>query len=169
MKIQAGQHVHKEYRGVYTNPHEIQKAQREKKIKCTTETPNLRSQSQLFKFRNHCFICGQAVKGTEREVYPVRTNHLQTNNLKVCQEQKDDWAVAVRGLAASISGQVRLYQKKKDENRGRPKNDLKENHFKKLVDYLHQHDDEQIKIKDLANKINNLFGENVYSTVHMKK
>lgn len=112
MKIQAGQHVHKEYRGVYTNPHEIQKAQREKKIKCTTETPNLRSQSQLFKFRNHCFIYGQAVKGTEREVYPVRTNHLQTNNLKVCQEQKDDWAVAVRGLAASISGQVRLYQKK---------------------------------------------------------
>lgn len=83
-----------------------------KKIKCTTETPNLRSRSQLFKFRNHCFICGQAVKGTEREVYPVRTNHLQTNNLKVCQEQKDDWAVAVRGLAASISGQVRLYQKK---------------------------------------------------------
>lgn len=31
LEIQAGQHVHKKCRRVYTNPHEIQKAQREKK------------------------------------------------------------------------------------------------------------------------------------------
>lgn len=42
---------------------------------------------------------------------------------------------------------------KKDENRSRPKNDLKENNFKKLVDYLHQHEDVQITIKDLVNRI----------------
>lgn len=31
LEIQVGQHVHKECRRVYTNPHEIQKAQRDKK------------------------------------------------------------------------------------------------------------------------------------------
>lgn len=102
LEIQAGQHVH-ECRRVYTNPHEIQKAQREKKIKCTAETPKLRSQSHLFNFRTHCFICGQAVKGKETEVYPIRTNDLQTNILKVCQERNDDWAVAVRGRIETIN------------------------------------------------------------------
>lgn len=89
MEIQAGQHVHKKCRRVYTNPHEIQKAQREKK-KCTTETPKLRSQSQLFNFRTHCFICGQAVKGKEIKVYSVRINDLQTTIIKVCQERNND-------------------------------------------------------------------------------
>lgn len=154
------------------------------KIKCITETQKLRSQSQLFNFRTHCFICGQAVKGKEIEVYLVRTNDLPTTNLKVCQERNDDWAVAARGRIETINNlhaaDAIFHQtcsvpkgffpdSKKDENRGRPKNGLKENHFKKLVDYLHQHYDEQITIKDFINKINNLCGENVYSPVHLKK
>lgn len=73
------------------------------KIKCITETQKLRSQSQLFNFRTHCFICGQAVKGKEIEVYLVRTNDLPTTNLKVCQERNDDWAVAARGRIETIN------------------------------------------------------------------
>lgn len=164
----------------------------ERKKKCTTETPKLRSQSQLFNFRTHCFICGQAVKGKEIKVYSVRINDLQTTIIKVCQERNNDWILAVRWRIETINdlhaGDAIYHQtcsvnfrtskavpkaffsdSKKDGNRGRLKNDLKENHFKKLVDYLHQRDDEQITIKDLVNKINNLWGENVYSLDHLKR
>lgn len=125
-------------------------------------------------------------------MYPVRTNNLQTTILKVCQERNDDWAVAVRGRIETINdihAADAIYHQtcsvnfrtgkavpkaffpdsKKDENRVDPKNCIKENHFKKLVDYLHQHDDEQITIKDLVNNINNLCGENFYSPVHLKR
>lgn len=177
-------------KSIYQSTRNSKGSTREKK--CTTETTKLRSQSQLFNFRTHCFICGQAVKGKEIEVYSVRTNNLQTTIIKVCHERNNDWTPAVRGRIETINdlhaGDAIYHQtcsvnfrtskavpkaffsdSKKDGNRGRPKNDLKENHFKKLVDYLHQRDDEQITIKDLVNKINNLWGENVYSPDHLKR
>lgn len=100
LDTQARQYVHKDCRRIYTNPNEIQKAQQEKKINCTENTPKL----HLFNFRTHCFICGQAVKDKEIGMYPVRTNDFQTTVLKVCQERNDEWAVAVRGRIETING-----------------------------------------------------------------
>lgn len=94
MEIQAGQHVHKEC-SIYQSTRNLKRLNERKKS--TTETSQLRSQSQLSNFRTHRFICGQAVKGKRKEVYPVPTNGLHTTILKVCQERNDDWAVAVRG------------------------------------------------------------------------
>lgn len=102
----------------------------------------------IFYFRTHCFICGQAVKGREIDVFPVRTNDLQTTVLKVCQEQNDDWAVTVRGRIETINDLHAadvIYNQtcsvdfrtskavpktffpvsKRDDNRGRPKKHLK--------------------------------------------
>jgi hypothetical protein len=62
LDAQAGQYVHKECRRIYTNPNEIQKVTREKKVTSDSASiPKLRSKSLSFDFRTHCFICGQHV------------------------------------------------------------------------------------------------------------
>ena len=90
-----------ERRRAYTNSKaisEITKAQ----PNCSP-TRNIRSQTSLVQFRDHCLLCGHPAKysGNKRgnDVFPVRTSDVQASFMQVCTERNanDTWAHIIRG------------------------------------------------------------------------
>ncbi|CAG2255699.1 unnamed protein product [Mytilus edulis] len=196
LNVESGQFVHQSCRRTYTNPTEILGYNRKKNIlkKIKVKTPGLRSKSQ-FNFQDHCFLCGiEATKNKKKgsEVFLVRTDDFQTRIIQVCNERDDEWASEIQGRLQSISdphAADALYhqacsvnfrtnkkiplafspspKKKENSSRGRPA--AYEDYFLNIVEYLKNHDDEQITIKELVDKMNDSCGEQAYSSVYLKK
>ncbi|VDI00550.1 Hypothetical predicted protein [Mytilus galloprovincialis] len=111
---------------------------------------------------------------------------------QVCNDRDDEWAVEVRGRLECVGDlhaadalyhqtcSVNFRTSKKIPKAFSPDSKGKENNYQgrpaaygeqflKIVDYLKQHEDEQITIAELVNKMNELCGEQAYSSVYMKK
>ncbi|CAC5381294.1 unnamed protein product [Mytilus coruscus] len=107
-------------------------------------------------------------------------------------ERDDEWASEIQGRLQSISdlhAADALYhqacsvnfrtnkkiplafssapKKKENSSRGRPA--AYEEYFLNIVEYLKNHDDEQITIKELVDKMNDSCGEQAYSSVYLKR
>ncbi|CAC5395350.1 unnamed protein product [Mytilus coruscus] len=125
--------------------------------------------------------------------FPVRTDDFQRRIEQVCNDRDDEWAAEVRGRLQCISdlhAADALYHQtcsvnfrtskkvpkafspdtkaiKENNSQGRPA--AYGEQFLKIVDYLKEHEDQQITIAELVNKMNELCGEQAYSSVYMKK
>ncbi|CAC5403501.1 unnamed protein product [Mytilus coruscus] len=192
----AGQFVHQECRKLYTNPTEITKSKRQQNIlkESVTNIPNLRSKSH-FSYKDNCLFCGkeaQKCKLKGNDVFPVQTDDFQRRTEQVCNDRDDEWAAEVHGRLECISDlhaadalyhqtcSVNFRTSKKVPTEFSPDTKAKENNYQgtpaaygeqflKIVDYLKEHEDEQITIAELVNKMNELCGEQAYSSVYMKK
>ncbi|CAG2201846.1 unnamed protein product [Mytilus edulis] len=170
----AGQFVHQECRKSYTNPTEITKTKRQQNILQESNIPTLRSKSN-FSHKDHCLFYD-----------------FQKRIEQVCNDRDDEWAVEVRGRLECVGDlhaadalyhqtcSVNFRTSKKIPKAFSPDSKGKENNYQgrpaaygeqflKIVDYLKQHEDEQITIAELVNKMNELCGEQAYSSVYMKK
>ena len=195
LQAAAGDYVHKECRRIYTNPNVI-KSDKEKTCmdECRNrETPTLRSKNQ-FRFDEHCLFCGQVAKKDRKkgiDIFPVRTDDFQTKILRACDERDDEWAVEVRGRIKYVNdlhAADALYHQtcsvnfrtgktvpqlfspvasKKGQKRGRPVSNTES--FANIIDYLKKHEDEQVTIFHLVDKMKEECGDDAFSAVYMKK
>ncbi|CAC5414987.1 unnamed protein product [Mytilus coruscus] len=187
-----GNFVHQLCRKTYTNPNDIKKYKKEKLVlrETNTNTPKLRSKSH-FDFKHHCLFCGNEAtnsKKKDKNVFPVRTDDFESRI-----HRNDDWAAEVRERLESVSdlhAEDAVYHQacsvnfrtcknipvfrspispdsKPENKRGRPA--LQEDSFYKIVDFLKHHDDEQISISDLVEKMDEMCDGNAYSQMYLKK
>ncbi|XP_071165969.1 uncharacterized protein [Mytilus edulis] len=192
-----GNFVHQLCRKTYTNPNDIKKYKKEKLVlrEIHTNTPKLRSKSH-FDFKHHCLFCGNEAtdsKKKDKNVIQVRTDDFESRIQDACDLRNDDWAAEVRGRLESVSdlhAADAVYHQacsvnfrtckntpvfrspispdaKPENKRGRPA--LQEDGFYKTVDFLKHHDDEQISISDLVEKMDEMCDGNAYSQMYLKK
>ncbi|XP_071168115.1 uncharacterized protein [Mytilus edulis] len=197
LSASEGNFVHQLCRKTYTNPNDIKKYKKEKLVlrEINTNTPKLRSKSH-FDFKHHCLFCGNEAtdsKKKDKNVFQVRTDDFDSHIQDACDLRNDDWAAEVRGRLESVSdlhAADAVYHQacsvnfctckntpvfrspispdaKPENKRGRPA--LQEDGFYKIVDFLKHHDDEQISISDLVEKMNEMCDGNAYSQMYLKK
>ena len=186
---EPGQHVHVECRRSYINPNEIQKYIRDKNEKEISVSEDrkiqLRSKTSEFKFAEHCLFCGKPAKHNHRkrgyEVYPVTTFDIQNEILSKCVERNDKWAVEVQSRIQSVNdlpAADAVYHQTcstnfrtgklcplkfadeeavKRPNLGRPPGS--DGSFMKIVEYIKEHDDEQVTISKLVEIMKEKGGE----------
>ncbi|CAG2196688.1 unnamed protein product [Mytilus edulis] len=128
-----------------------------------------------------------------RKEETVRTDDFESRIQDACDLRNDDWAAEVRGRLESVSdlhAADAVYHQacsvnfrtckntpvfrspispdaKPENKRGRPA--LQEDGFYKTVDFLKHHDDEQISISDLVEKMDEMCDGNAYSQMYLKK
>ncbi|VDH88715.1 protection of telomeres protein 1 [Mytilus galloprovincialis] len=134
--------------------------------------------------KDHCLFCGKEAQLKSKlkgnDVFPVRTDDFQKRIEQVCNDRDDEWAVEVRGRLECVGDlhaadalyhqtcSVNFRTSKKIPKAFSPDSKGKENNYQgrpaaygeqflKIVDYLKQHEDEQITIAELVNKMNEEF------------
>ncbi|CAG2207157.1 unnamed protein product [Mytilus edulis] len=148
-----GNFVHQLCRKTYTNPNDIKKYKKEKLVlrEIHTNTPKLRSKSH-FDFKHHCLFCGN--EATDSKKKDKNVFQACSVNFRTCKNTPV--------FRSPISPDA-----KPENKRGRPA--LQEDGFYKTVDFLKHHDDEQISISDLVEKMDEMCDGNAYSQMYLKK
>ena len=189
--VKNGDVLHKDCRRDYTNTKSIKSVE---KKNSDPKTPNraLRSKEQ-FAYKENCLFCGleATIRDTRRgvETYPVRTNGFQKNIEGICKERNDEWATEVFARIQFVhdlhaadtvyhqqcSVNFRTGKNKpsgtpneKRKYTGRPQNEETKKAFQQTLEYLDEHEDDQITITDLVNKMSEFCGDLAYTSVHMK-
>ncbi|CAG2231115.1 unnamed protein product [Mytilus edulis] len=129
--------------------------------------------------RGDCLSALEATdsKKKDKNVFQVRTDDFESRIQDACDLRNDDWAAEVRGDWRAVNFRTckntpvfrsPISPDAKPENkRGRPA--LQEDGFYKTVDFLKHHDDEQISISDLVEKMDEMCDGNAYSQMYLKK
>lgn len=197
VRTEIGQTVHTDCRKQFTDPRIIAAHQNNLYTSDAPANRFLRSKSGVFK--TQCLFCGLPAKydGKKRgyDVIPVKSkSSFQSSILKVCDERNDEWANTVAGRIAvidkicswdavyhemcSVSFRTGRQLPKRHSpkctdmgKRGRPEVQELRQAFLEVVSYLEDTDDEQITIKDLVVKMEEiLHGTDLkpYSVPYMK-
>ena len=156
------------------------------------ESRVLRSKEQ-FTYKDNCLFCGQQASQTDTSkrgivVFPVRTKDFQVNIEKICRERNDSWSTNVLSriqFVQDLHAADTVYHQKcsvnfrtgkslpsptpnKKKTTGRPPKQDVQIAFQKTMDYLIEHEDEQITVIELIDKMSEFCGDMAYTSVHMK-
>ena len=119
------------------------------------------------------------------EVFPVRTKNFQINIEKICRERNDSWSTNVLSriqFVQDLHAADTVYHQKcsvnfrtgkilpsptpnKKKTTGRPPKQDVQIAFQKTMDYLIEHEDEQITVIELIDKISEFCGDMAYTSV----
>ena len=141
-----------------------------------SSSESLRSSSDDFNFRTHCFLCGNLV--TDREKLTKKRSYISCKNKsvdnsisKVIEERKDDWSIAVKGRLAFVNdlrAEDSLYhircnsyfwtgksnpmsqENSSERKRGRPADGEKEDVFLEITNYLAKYVDHEFTLSEVA-------------------
>jgi hypothetical protein len=185
--VEPGQTLHQDCRREYTNMKSFKGAQQPK-----AESRVLRSKEQ-FTYKDNCLFCGQQASQTDTskrgiDVFPVRTKDFQINIEKICRERNDSWSTNVLSriqFVQDLHAADTVYHQKcsvnfrtgkslpsptpnKKKTTGRPPKQDVQIAFQKTMDYLIEHEDEQITVIELIHKMSEFCGDMAYTSVHMK-
>lgn len=192
--IAEGQAVHEHCRRVYTNKNNISSFLKKKRLESEAKSDQeLRSKSHSFDFRTCCLFCGREAQTDGNSVWPVRTLDFQKSIMTNCLERRDEWAEKVKGRLEFVSdlpaadavyhqscstnfrtkrqvpASFATGKEAKKVKCGRPKDEERQDAFRKVATFLQDNDTEQITINDLMNMMNELTGGNTYCFTKMKE
>ncbi|WAR13477.1 hypothetical protein MAR_027657 [Mya arenaria] len=195
LTVQPGQYVHKECRRQYCHPSNDRTPQNTEdnfhrlQRRCRTE-------ENKFDFIENCFFCGTVAKIASNkrgnDVFPVRTLEFQNNVRDFCKRRTDEWSENVIGrleYAQDLPAVEARYHQKCSINfrtgrslpiqyrsiqtqtykKGRPSSRNADTAFQHIMEYLEERVNDQVTISDLVHQMQELCGEEAYSTVYMKK
>ncbi|KAE8743752.1 hypothetical protein FOCC_FOCC009627 [Frankliniella occidentalis] len=151
-----------------------------------------RSSEPLFDFERHCFICGQDANEStgsklplklRRVIHCVRTDESKQSFVKRAIERNDDKGTIVHGRLNSVLDiksakckyhadcQVDFFLHRTDfvtPKRGRPRDTKKDAAFETLCAELEKDDECQFSVSDLAKRLDEIAGEEVYDVRSLK-
>jgi hypothetical protein len=148
------------------------------------------SSKEQFTYKDNCLFCGQQASQTDTSkrgivVFPVRTKDFQVNIEKICRERNDSWSTNVLSriqFVQDLHAADTVYHPKcsvnfrtgksvssptpnKKKTTGRPPKQDVQIAFQKTMDYLIEHEDEQITVIELIQKMREFCGDMAYTSV----
>jgi len=185
--------VHNKCRNNYTSKQKLERSS-DQTYQEVVESKLLRSSAVTFDWKIHCFFCGElCVKDAHHpdryDHRRVETLHIQDSVLNMCKQrlhklQVDDFARAVQHRLLSccdlVAAEAAYYRKRHTiffkvnvhDRAGRPVDEVKDDAFEKICEWLEVTDLELITLQDVIEKALSLTGsiecEKVYTIAWLK-